>query len=61
MKTFIKAVSLSGLALTIIPSVLVFTDVIDMDYHYWLMAIGMFLWFGSAPFWMKSKSLEESD
>jgi hypothetical protein len=57
MKNILKLISLLGLALTIVPSLLVFRGTIDLKLHYNLMIIGMVLWFGSAPFWMKSKSL----
>ena len=59
MKNILKIISLAGLVLTIVPSMLVFKGVIDLKLHYNLMIVGMVLWFGSAPFWMKSKSLEE--
>ena len=59
MKRVLILVSFAGLALTIIPSVLVFTGIITMKLHYQLMAAGFVVWFISAPFWMKSKSIEE--
>jgi hypothetical protein len=61
MKNILKIISLLGLALTIVPSMLVFKGVIDLKLHYNLMIVGMVLWFGSAPLWMKSKSLEEKE
>ena len=61
MKNILKIISLAGLVLTILPSMLVFKGVIKLQLHYHLMIIGMILWFGSAPFWMKSKSLEEKE
>ena len=61
MKNILKIISLLGLVLTIVPSTLVFKQVIDLNLHYNLMIIGMVLWFGSAPLWMKSKSLEEKE
>lgn len=61
MKILLKIISFTGLALTILPSVLVFSGVIAMRTHYLLMAVGFVLWFASAPFWMKSQSLEEEE
>ena len=61
MKNILKIISLLGLALTIVPSLLVFRGTINLKLHYNLMIIGMVLWFGSAPLWMKSKSLEEKE
>lgn len=52
MKTLIKILSYLGLALTIIPSILVFMEKIEMGTNKNLMAIGMLLWFVTAPFWM---------
>lgn len=55
------AISLIGLALTIVPSILKFKGVIEMQEHYLLMTIGMVLWFVTAPFWMKTKSLDDAE
>jgi len=61
MKTIHKIISFAGLALTIVPSFFVFRGAMVMKIHYLLMAIGCVLWFATAPFWMKSKSLEEKE
>ena len=61
MKKILKLISWAGLALTIIPSLLVFNGVVAIETHYVLMAIGMVLWFGTAPFWMHGPSLEEEE
>lgn len=61
MKLLLKILSYTGLALTIIPSILVFNGKIDINTHFILMVVGMILWFSTAPFWMKSKSLEDSE
>ncbi len=50
----LKIISCLGLALTIIPSLFVFKGVIDIKVHYQFMIVGMIMWFGTAPFWMKS-------
>ncbi|MDX1637519.1 MAG: hypothetical protein R3281_06100 [Balneolaceae bacterium] len=49
--------SLTGLALTIFPSVLVFLQEISLDDHKNYMVIGMVLWFATAPFWVKEQEL----
>jgi hypothetical protein len=57
MNILLKIVSFAGLSLTILPAIFVFNDVISFEMHTQLMVIGMFLWFGSSPFWMKEKKL----
>ncbi len=57
----LKIISCFGLVLTIIPAMLVFKGVIDIKVHYHLMIVGMIMWFGTAPFWMKGKSLDEKE
>ena len=59
MKKILMIISYIGLAFTIIPSILVVNGVLTLQNHFWLMSIGMVLWFATAPFWMKSKSLDE--
>jgi len=61
MKTILKIISLAGLLLTILPAIAVFKGFIEIENHYTLMAVGMVLWFGSAPFWMKGVSLEDDE
>lgn len=61
MKRILKIISYLGLLLTIVPSLFVFKGVIDIKAHYNLMIVGMIFWFGTAPFWMKSKSLDEKE
>ncbi|MBK8946849.1 MAG: hypothetical protein IPM32_16490 [Ignavibacteriae bacterium] len=52
MKTVLMILSLIGLISTILPSILVFTNVISMETNKIIMAIGTILWFSSATFWM---------
>lgn len=59
VKIILIVVSFIGLALTILPSIMVFTRIIEMKLNFNLMIIGTILWFGTAPFWMRSKKLEE--
>lgn len=58
MKILLKILSAIGLTLTLIPSFLVFFGHIDKSTHFTLMAVGVVCWFVSAPFWMKSPSLD---
>lgn len=57
----LKIISFLGLALTIVPSLFVFKGVIEIKVHYQLMIVGMIMWFGTVPFWMRSKSLDEKE
>jgi hypothetical protein len=57
MNILLKFLSLTGLVLTIVPSILVFSDRISFNMHTNLMFFGMLLWFFTAPFWMKEKKL----
>jgi len=56
MKTLLKLVSLVGLLATIVPSFLVFADIITLDTNKLLMILGTLLWFISVPFWMNKKT-----
>ena len=53
MKTVLKLLSYIALGLTIIPSLLVWHGIISWNLNADLMTVGVFLWFGTAPFWMK--------
>lgn len=59
MKKVLILISYLGLAFTFLPSILVLKGALTLQNHFWLMSIGMVLWFSTAPFWMKSKSLDE--
>lgn len=61
MRKVLIVISFIGLVLTIVPSVLVFKQVIAIETHFQLMIAGMFLWFATAPFWMKTKSLDDEE
>ena len=56
MKAVLKIVSLIGLLTTIVPSFLVFADIITLDTNKLFMILGTFLWFVSVPFWMNKKA-----
>ncbi len=53
----LKILSFAGLVFTVLPSILVFCEIISFDMHARLMVIGMLLWFATCPFWMKEKKL----
>jgi len=53
MKKVLFVVSLAGLAMTLIPALLVFAGKLAIHAHYRFMAAGALLYFASAPFWMK--------
>lgn len=61
MRKILIIISFVGLVLTIVPSILVFERVIELEKNFILMFAGMFLWFATAPFWMKSKSLDDAE
>ena len=55
MKMLLILLSLIGLGLTGIPSVLYFMGKIELEYSHHLMTVGMIIWFVSAPFWINAK------
>lgn len=61
MRKVLIVLSFIGLVLTIVPSVLVFKQFIAIETHFQLMVAGMVLWFATAPFWMKTKSLDDEE
>ena len=54
MRQILIAVSVVGLALTVVPSFFVMMGKIPWTRHSDLMLLGMILWFATAPFLMKS-------
>ncbi|MCB0548980.1 MAG: hypothetical protein KDD19_15480 [Phaeodactylibacter sp.] len=52
-RILVGILALSGLALTLIPSVLVFAGAISTQTNKVLMAAGMLLWFTMGPFWIR--------
>jgi hypothetical protein len=55
MKTLLQILSLAGILLTIVPSVLFFFGSISHPVQNTLMIIGAVVWFGSAGFWLGGK------
>ena len=61
MQIILKLISYIGLLLTVVPSILVFLGIIELDFHKTLMFVGMLLWFLTAPFWMNTKGEQEAE
>lgn len=55
MKILLIIISIAGLALTVVPSILVATQTITMTLNHELMVAGMILWFCAAPGWIKEQ------
>ncbi len=55
-RTLLGILAFAGLALTLIPSVFVFTGTLPIETNKMLMAAGMLLWFVVAPFWIRRES-----
>jgi hypothetical protein len=60
MKTLLRIISFVGLGLTIVPAILVFNGIISLETHHTLIAVGMGLWFMTAPFWLGKPAVDES-
>ena len=59
MILILKVISFIGLALTIVPSLLVLGGLIEPSLHKQLMGIGMVLWFAGAYFWINKEKKAE--
>ena len=57
MKIILSSISYIALLGTVIPSILVFIGTIELETHKWIMLIGMVVWFVTAPFSIKKKSV----
>ncbi|GAB4109526.1 MAG: hypothetical protein Kow001_09690 [Acidobacteriota bacterium] len=55
MKLLLKALSLAGLVMTVVPAFLVLYGTLTWTAHARLMVVGMVFWFATAPFWMKGE------
>jgi len=53
IKLVLQIISFVGLALSILPALLVFRGMISMRVYYNLLNLGMVLWFSAAVFWIK--------
>lgn len=56
-KRFLQFLSFCGLALSIVPALLVFPGVITKDLYFKLITGGMLLWFSTAVLWIKPDDL----
>ncbi len=54
-RTIIGLLAVTGLVLTLLPSILVFMGNISGQTQKLLMLVGMVLWFAIAPFWIKKQ------
>jgi hypothetical protein len=55
MKTLLKLVSFTGLALMFASAILVFNDALDRKTYLILALLGTVMWFATVPFWMKRR------
>lgn len=51
----IPFIAIAGLALTLIPALLVFTNRMDASLQNQLMALGMVLWFTAGSVWLRGR------
>jgi hypothetical protein len=58
MKALLKIISFIGLIMTVGPSFMVFSGLMDPDMNKWIMLLGTILWFATAPFWMNKSTAE---
>ncbi len=61
LKILIRILAITGLVMTILPSILHFAGSMDMEAMKIWMAAGMFLWFLTGSFWLGKKSKEETE
>jgi hypothetical protein len=59
MKSLLKIISFIALAVTLVPSFLVFKGIITPELSKTLMFIGTIVWFVSASFWMNTSDEKE--
>jgi len=55
----LQLVSYIGLALSLVPALLVFKGIITKDTYLNYMLLGMLVWFGTAILWVKPEHLGE--
>jgi len=61
MRKLLLPISLIGLLLTILPSILVFSGTLTLSSHKFYMTIGMILWFASASILFKEDDTTEDE
>lgn len=57
MRKLMLLLSILSLLATIVPSILVFKQIMDPEQNKLLMSIGTLGWFVTAPFWIRSKTM----
>jgi hypothetical protein len=55
MKTLLKIISFSGLALMLGSAIAVFYGAMSTHRYYFMAAAGTAMWFATVPFWMKRR------
>ena len=58
---YLKLVSYCGLALSIVPAVLVFTGTFEKATYLSLLILGMVMWFSSAIFWIRPDQHQQEE
>ena len=58
MKLTLRLISYLGLALSVVSPVLYWAGQVPSSTNYTLLVVGMFLWFGTAIFWIKPEKHE---
>lgn len=61
MKAILKVFSYVGLALSLIPGLLVFAGRIELETSKNILIAGMLMWFLTAIFWIERTSLEDEE
>lgn len=56
IKVMIRVLAIVGLILTIVPSILHFSEIISLQAVHTWMAVGMVVWFLTGSFWLGKKS-----
>jgi hypothetical protein len=55
MKTLLKIISFTGLALMFVSAILVFNDALPRYTYEALGIVGTVMWFATVPYWMKRR------
>jgi hypothetical protein len=61
MKKYLRIISYLSIALAVVSSILVFKGTIVLKTHFTILFIGMLLWYATAPFWKRNKSLADEE
>ena len=58
MTTLLRLISYTGLALTVLPALFVFSGTLSLERYHTLATVGMVLWFATAVLWIKPEKTE---